>query len=116
MDTAQVIAVSHEDSGTTEVTVIEVAKPDAATAPLQSQESVVEEIIDAILDPFSDDETTIAAPIDATLMTPSAAASGADWVAPDTVADLTGPLADEATVTGEPTAPSATEATSTPGP
>jgi hypothetical protein len=113
MDTSQVVVVSQEESGKTEVTVVEIAKVDAGTATPESPASVVEEIIDAILDPLSDDEASVAAPIATAVATPLAADPGAAWIAPDTTGELGSPTADEATAAiSEPTVPAATEAPS----
>ncbi len=57
------VVVAHEDVGNAEVTVVEVVKPDAATPAAEApSENIVEEIIDAILDPFSEDEAVAVPP------------------------------------------------------
>jgi hypothetical protein len=124
MDTNPVVVVSHEEGGNTDVTVIEVVQPQAASptaaaaATPESPESVVEEIIDAILDPFGDDETTVAVPMEAAIVTPVEPDLRTEWVAPDTTDDFGVPLTDDAAVapTEESAAPAATEETSAPAP
>jgi hypothetical protein len=116
MDTSQVVAVTHEESGTTQVTVVEVVKPDASPAAAESSESVVEVIIDAILDPFSEDETAAAVPVVAAVVTPVESDLGADWIVPDTTADLGTTVTDDTTIgaSGESVTPATSEEANSP--
>jgi len=115
MDTSQVVTVSHEDSGQTEVTVIEITKPEAATVAPDAPTSIVEEIVEAILDPFSGDAETVAVPVDTVMVVPVAPDLSAEWVGPEAAGDFAGPLADDAPASAYTTefiAPASTDETS----
>ena len=99
------------------VVVVEVEKSEAATTAPES-ESVVEEIIDAILDPFGDDETTVAVPVavagEVPMVEPVEFGMGMESAMSLTAEDVGAPVTDETPVDAVAEEPAATaESTAT---
>lgn len=93
------------------VVVVEVEKPEAAATTAQSSESVVEEIIDAILDPFGDDETVaipVAVAVAAPMVEPVEFDMGVESAMPLTAEGIGVPVTDETPVEGVAESPTAT--------
>ena len=94
------------------VVVVEVEKPEAAATTAPESESVIEEIIDAILDPFGEDDTTVAVPVavagEVPVIEPVEFDIGTESAMPLTAEDVGAPATDETPVEAVAEDPTAT--------
>ncbi len=94
------------------VVVVEVEKPEAAATTAPESESVVEEIIDAILDPFGEDDATIAVPVavagEIPVVEPVEFDMGMESAMPLTAEGVSAPFSDETPVDAVAEEPAAT--------